>query len=95
MLRGLIAGGQVTLGSPDHVALIAFALFNVSVPRTELPEDWRFEEGWVDADANKVEGELEFEVTQYDALRERGSFRLITTSSILSMLGSLKHLSKG
>src|SRR5271163_3770363 len=28
-------GAQVTLGSPDHVALIAFALFNVSVPRTE------------------------------------------------------------
>jgi len=64
-------GAQVTLGSPDHVALIAFALFNVSVPRTEIPDDWTFEEGWVDGEGERVEGELEFEVTQYDSSPER------------------------
>jgi hypothetical protein len=63
-------GAQVTLGSPDHVALIAFALFNVSVPRTEIPEDWRFEDGWVDGEGKSVEGELEVEVTQYDTFPE-------------------------
>lgn len=65
-----VLGAQVTLGSPDHVALIAFALFNVSVPRTEIPEDWRFEEVWVDGEGLKVDGELEVEVTQYDSLKE-------------------------
>jgi hypothetical protein len=57
--------GEVAMGSPDHVALIAFALFNVSVPRTEIPEDWRFEEdGWVDRQGGSVRGELEVEITQ-------------------------------
>jgi hypothetical protein len=65
-----VLGAQVTLGSPDHVALIAFALFNVSVPRTEIPEDWRFEEWWVDGEGLKVDGELEVEVTQYGSLKE-------------------------
>jgi len=84
------------LGSPDHVALIAFALFNVSVPKTEIPEDWRFEEWWVDGEGERVEGELDIEVTQYLLYCMSGvDFRLITTSSILSLLGSLKHLSKG
>ena len=57
----------MTLSSPDHIALITHALFNVSIPRTHMPEDWRFEENvWVDGDENVVEGELEFEVIQYD-----------------------------
>jgi len=74
--------GTVTLSSPDHVALITHALFNVSVPRDRMPEGWRFEENcWVDGEGRVVEGEIEFEVSQ-----------LITTSSILSMLGSLMHL---
>ena len=56
----------MTLSSPDHVALITHALFNVSIPRTQMPEDWRFEENiWIDGEGNVVEGELEFEVTQY------------------------------
>lgn len=56
----------MTLSSPDHVALITHALFNVSIPRTQIPEDWRFEENiWIDSQGNVVEGELEFEVTQY------------------------------
>jgi len=76
--------GIVTLSSPDHVALITHALFNVSVPKGELPEEWNFDEdSWFDGDGKVVEGDVEFEVTQ-----------LITTSSILSMLGSLKHLSQ-
>ena len=57
------------MSSPDHIALIAFALFNVSVPRTEMPEGWKFEESaWVDRDGKVIEGELEFEVTQYTIL---------------------------
>jgi RPA43 OB domain in RNA Pol I len=60
-------GGIVTLSSPDHVALITHALFNISVPRVELPEEWRFEEdNWFDGDGKVIEGEVEFEVTQYD-----------------------------
>ena len=54
------------LSSPDHIALIACGLFNVSVPRTELPEKWRFDESvWYDQEGSAVEGELMFEVTQY------------------------------
>ena len=72
-LWGLLSvGGAVTLSSPDHVALITHALFNVSIPRTQMPDDWRFEveeNAWIDGDDKTVEGELEFEVTQYDLLR--------------------------
>jgi RPA43 OB domain in RNA Pol I len=58
--------GTVTVSSPDHVALITYALFNVSIPMTYMPEDWRFEESvWIDGEGKVVEGELEFEVTQY------------------------------
>jgi hypothetical protein len=57
-----------------------------------MPEGWRFEENcWVDGEGRVVEGEIEFEVSQYGSL-EGVDFRLITTSSILSMLGSLMHL---
>lgn len=56
----------MTLSSPDHIALITHALFNISVPRTELPEDWTYnDESWVDAEGNKIEGELDVEVIQY------------------------------
>lgn len=37
-----------------------------------MPDDWRFEveeNAWIDGDDKTVEGELEFEVTQYDLLR--------------------------
>lgn len=58
--------GTVKLSSPDHIALIAFGLFNVSVPRTELPETWRFEEFvWLDGSGRTVEGDVSFEVRQY------------------------------
>ena len=58
--------GTVKLSSPDHIALIAFGLFNVSVPRTELPENWTFEESvWLDGSGRSVEGEVLFEVRQY------------------------------
>jgi len=31
-----------------------------------MPDDWRFEESvWIDGKGNVVEGELEFEITQY------------------------------
>jgi hypothetical protein len=31
-----------------------------------MPEEWRFEENvWIDSEGNVVNGELEFEVTQY------------------------------
>jgi hypothetical protein len=84
----------VTLSSPDHIALITNALFNVSVPKTRMPEDWKFEEDvWVDQNGKTVEGELEFEVTQYLEIVDDADGRLITTSSILSMIGSLMHLS--
>jgi hypothetical protein len=64
--RGLMIAGTVKLSSPDHIALIAFGLFNVSVPQTELPETWRFEESvWVDGRGGSVEGEILFEVRQY------------------------------
>jgi RPA43 OB domain in RNA Pol I len=59
-------GGIVALSSPDHVALISHALFNISIPRTELPEEWSFnDDTWYSADGAKIEGELEFEVLQY------------------------------
>lgn len=64
----LILAGTVKLSSPDHIALIAFGLFNVSVPRTELPEDWRFGDSvWIDGEGKSVDGEVMFEVTQYDS----------------------------
>ena len=54
------------MSSPDHVALITHALFNVSVPRGEMPAEWSFDEDhWVNGDGRVVEGEVEFEVTQY------------------------------
>jgi len=60
-------GGIVALSSPDHIALISHALFNVSIPRTELPEDWNFnDDAWYCSDGAKIEGNLEFEVIQYD-----------------------------
>jgi hypothetical protein len=56
----------VTLSSPDHIALITHALFNISVPRTELPEDWTYnDESWVDTKGTRIEGELDVEITQY------------------------------
>ena len=56
----------MTLSSPDHIALITHALFNVSIPQTQMPDEWRFEESvWIDGKGNVVEGELEFEITQY------------------------------
>ena len=63
----LMLAGVVTLSSPDHIALITFSMFNVSVPRTEMPQDWRYDnEGfWMDRKGRKIEGEVEFEVTQY------------------------------
>jgi hypothetical protein len=89
-----MVGGVVTLSSPDHIALITHALFNVSVPKTRMPEHWKFEEDvWVDGNGKTIEGELEFEVTQYSLNLGDADCRLITTSSILSMIGSLKHLS--
>jgi DNA-directed RNA polymerase I subunit RPA43 len=61
-------GGIVRLSSPDHIALTTHALFNVSIPRTQMPDDWTFEDNvWIDGDGNMIEGELEFEVTQYDS----------------------------
>jgi hypothetical protein len=86
----------VFLSSPDHIALITHGLFNVSIPQNQLPKNWKYkeEEGhWVDAEHNAIEGDVEFEVTQYDAKFATGRLmgRLITTGSILSMLGSLKH----
>ena len=58
--------GSVTLSSPDHIALTTHALFNVSIPRTRIPEEWTFEDHrWTDEDGNEVSGDLEFEVTQY------------------------------
>ena len=54
------------LSSPDHIALIAFGLFNVSVPRTELPEQWTFDDSvWIDGEGNSIDGEVMFEVMQY------------------------------
>lgn len=56
------------LSSPDHIALLAYALFNVSVPRDEIPKNWTYNtEGshWVDAGGKVIEGDVEFQVTQY------------------------------
>ena len=61
----------MTLSSPDHIALITHTLFNVSIPRTKIPGDWTFKENvWIDDEGNVVQGELEFEVTQYVASNE-------------------------
>jgi|SRR5579859_3747503 len=57
--------GTVTLSSPDHIALITHSLFNASIPRTNMPEDWVFEEDTWYRDGTAIEGEIEFEVTQY------------------------------
>jgi hypothetical protein len=87
----------VVLSSPDHIALVMYGLFNVSIPQNQLPKNWKYKEEeshWVDAEHNAIEGDVEFEVTQYGAKVVTGRLmgRLITTGSILSMLGSLKHL---
>jgi len=89
----------VVLSSPDHIALLTCALFNVSIPRTQIPKDWTFdteESHWVDAEGKAIEGDVEFEVTQYfpSEAHVGANCRLITTGSILSMLGSLKHFSR-
>ena len=58
----------MVLSSPDHIALLTCALFNVSIPRIQIPKDWAYdteETHWVDAKGKVVEGEVEFEVTQY------------------------------
>jgi hypothetical protein len=60
--------GTVVLSSPDHIALLSYALFNVSIPRSQLPKDWTYdteESHWVDGEGMVIEGDLEFEVTQY------------------------------
>jgi RPA43 OB domain in RNA Pol I len=62
-------GGTVRLSSPDHIALTTHALFNVSIPRVQMPDDWTFDDNvWSDSDGNVIDGNLEFEVTQYDSL---------------------------
>ena len=54
------------LSSPDHIALVTNALFNVSIPRTEIPENWNFnDDAWYSDDGTKIQGELEFDIIQY------------------------------
>ena len=63
------------LSSPDHIALLAYGLFNVSIPQNQLPKEWKFKEEshWVDAERNVIGGDVEFEITQYGPKLRQGS----------------------
>ena len=83
------------MSSPDHIGIVTYALFNVSIPRTQIPNEWTFDGGaWVNQDGISIQGEVEFEIAQYESCLSDVDRRLITTGSILSMMGSLMYMSK-
>ena len=77
--------GRVIASSPDHIGLILYDLFNVSISRANIPENWTFDEEqleenhtddeqrgvWMDENGAMVVRDIEFEFL--DVVRSESS----------------------